>query len=415
MTKKIPSADSSEEEQTDFSWKKNYIFVWLSQFFSLMGFSFALPFAPLYIQQLGITDSDEVLRWTGYFAAGAPLSLAVMSPIWGKLADRYGRRLMMLRANFCGTFIIFLMGVVSSPESLIILRVMQGIFTGTISAAITMVSVSTPKHRHGSAVSILTAAIFGGQLAGSALGGYVADIYGCAAAFKIAGGIVGLSFLFVLFGVKEKFSRPEQESRKSQRRFIKLPDVGYAVPLFVLLITVSFALSFERAILPLYIQLLRGNVIEGTASAVGTLFAAAAVAFIIAGLLNGYIIDKTSPKAVIRAAAVISAILIACHAVVPEYKYLLGVRPALFLFAGTISPAVQIWLMNSTPEDKRGEIVGWSASARSIGWVAAPLISTNIAAFTGLHVIYYITGALMLVIIPVMYWADKRLKASTNV
>lgn len=316
----------------------------------------------------------------------------------------------MLRANFCGTFIMLLMGIVTSPEALIILRAMQGVFTGTISAAITMVSVSTPKRRQGSAVSILTTAIFSGQLAGSALGGYVADIYGCAAAFKIAGGIVGLSFFFVLLGVRENFIKPdEKQSSNSQRRFMKLPDLGNVMPLLILLVTVSFALSFERAILPLYVQLLRGNVIEGTATAVGSLFAAGAVAFIITGLLNGYIIDKKGPETVIRIAAIVSAVLISCHGIVHNFNYLLILRPAMFLFAGAISPALQIWLMNSTPEEKRGEIVGWSATARSIGWVAAPLISTNIAAFTGLPVIYFITGLLMLVIVPVMYWAGRRL------
>ena len=88
------------------NWKKNLAVIWLSQFLSIMGFSFAMPFAPYYIQDLGVTDPVRLKLWISVFAAAAPLTLAVFSPVWGALADRYGRRIMLLRANFAGAVVV---------------------------------------------------------------------------------------------------------------------------------------------------------------------------------------------------------------------------------------------------------------------------------------------------------------------
>jgi DHA1 family multidrug resistance protein-like MFS transporter len=107
----------------EINWKRNLFFIWSSQVLSLMAFSFAMSFAAYYIQDLGITDPKDVKFWNGAFAASAPLAMAVMGPIWGIIGDRVGRRPMMLRAYFCATVIIFLMGRVTNVHQLIVLRV----------------------------------------------------------------------------------------------------------------------------------------------------------------------------------------------------------------------------------------------------------------------------------------------------
>jgi len=93
------------------NWKTNLVVIWISQLLSIAGFFFALPFGPYYIQELGVHDPAKIKFWVALFGAGPPLSLAVFSPIWGTLADRYGRRLMLLRANLGGAIILSLMGI----------------------------------------------------------------------------------------------------------------------------------------------------------------------------------------------------------------------------------------------------------------------------------------------------------------
>src|ERR1035437_4579735 len=125
-------------------WKRNLVMVGLSQFLSMMGFAFAMPFAPYYIQQLGITEPNELKMWVALFTAAAPLTLAVASPIWGALGDRYGRRIMLLRANFGGMVVLGLIGLVPNVQMLVMLRLLQGVLTGTVNAAQTFVSVQSP-------------------------------------------------------------------------------------------------------------------------------------------------------------------------------------------------------------------------------------------------------------------------------
>ena len=129
------------------TWKKNFIVVWFSQFLSIMGFAFAMPFAPFFMQELGVTEPAKLKMWVALFAAAAPVTLAILAPFWGLLADRYGRRIMLLRANFAAAIVVALMGTVHSAAALVGLRLFQGVFTGTVAAAQTMVSVQAPPHR----------------------------------------------------------------------------------------------------------------------------------------------------------------------------------------------------------------------------------------------------------------------------
>ena len=141
------------------NWKTNLIVIWISQLLSIAGFFFALPFGPYYIQELGVRDPDMIKFWVALFGAGPPLSLALFSPVWGALADRYGRRLMLLRANFGGMIVLCLMGTVQSVEALILLRVAQGAFAGTVVAAQAMVAAYTPERSSGVALGSLSAAV----------------------------------------------------------------------------------------------------------------------------------------------------------------------------------------------------------------------------------------------------------------
>ena len=159
-------------------WKQNLAVVWVSQFLSIMGFFFAIPFAPYYIQELGVQDPVKIKLWVSLFGAAAPFSLAIFSPMWGALADRYGRRLMLLRANFGAAVVLALMATVESVEALIVLRLLQGLLAGTVTAAQTMVTSTTPENRSGTALGALSAAVYSGTMAGTFLGGLFAEYVG---------------------------------------------------------------------------------------------------------------------------------------------------------------------------------------------------------------------------------------------
>ncbi|MBN1256165.1 MAG: MFS transporter [Planctomycetes bacterium] len=401
------------------AWKRNLAFIWCSQFLSLMGFGFALTFAPYYIQELGVSKEHETL-WTGIFSASAPFMLALAAPIWGMLADRYGRRLMLLRANIGGTVMLFCMSQVTSVEQLIVLRLIQGIFTGTVPAAQTLVAVCTPERRQGTALGSLMAGVISGQIAGAAIGGYCADIVGYRACFLIASGITLLAGLLV-FGVDEKFLRPEREktTEKITKRIFRLPRIGTALPVLFVLLVMSAAIRFDQPFLPLFVQQLHG-MREGASTLTGQLVGIGLIASIFTAVIMGVLADRYSPAKLWIIAAFGSAVFMFSQGFASGFPFLFGTRAALFFCAGGLHPLFTIWLVRTSPPKKIGSVLGWASSARALGWTIAPLAGAGVAMATtkimlwltaslcdldfaiiiGLRAVFLVAGVLLLSLIP---------------
>ena len=391
------------------NWKQNFAVIWLSQFISIMGFNFALPFAPYFIQELGVTDPVRLKMWVAVFAASTPLTLAVFSPIWGMLADRYGRRVMLLRANFAGAIVLALMGTVRSVELLILLRLMQGVFTGTMTAAQTMVSVSTPSHRSGFALGALTAAMYSGAMVGAFVGGVFADWFGFRGTF-FAGGLLLLgSGLLVTFGTTENFVRhiPEIEDERSPVR-AHWADLGPALPILILIVAMAGARQFDQAMLPLLVQDIHGS-IQGVSIWTGSLSAFCGIAGLLAAPLLGRLADRVPPPKIGKMSALGAGLLMLPQGLAYSFLLLFGCRFGMVFCAGGLDPVFQIWLSRVTPEHKRGVVFGWAATARSMGWVVAPLVSGVVASALGIRSVFFIGSLLFFGLVPLISVVVKRL------
>ena len=226
------------------SWKRNLVAVWISQFLSIMGFAFAFPYVPFYLRELGVVDEAELGWWIAGFAASAPVSLALASPFWGWAADRFGKRLMMLRANLAATLIIGAMGLVSGPEQLVFLRVLQGLFTGTVTAAQAMIAAGTPDKKSGAALGSLSSAVFSGITVGAASGGLVAYHFGYRVAFFVAGGLFLVATACIFFGTQEPPERAVQKGPEGTGE----ATVSWRLAVPVLLLFVVVACSDEPTI-----------------------------------------------------------------------------------------------------------------------------------------------------------------------
>jgi len=376
------------------SWKQNFAAIWLAQFLSIMGFTFCLPFAPYYLQELGITDPVKLKLWVALFAAATPAGLAIFSPIWGAMADRFGRRPMMLRANVAGAVVLTLMGHVHSALMLVGLRLLQGMVTGTLTAAQTMVASLAPADRSGLALGTLSAAMFSGSMAGASLGGLFASHFGYARTFQAAGGILLLSSLIILLATEEQFERPAPAPGEDARwiRF-RMPRLGHAWPLLFLILTMATARQFDMAFLPLLTQEIHGG-LEGVSVWTGGLFAVGGLAGLLAGITLGRLADRASPQRIgmLSSAAAGAAMLV--QGLSYTFALLFPARFAVMFAAGGLDPVLQSWLARITPPQRRGFVFGWAATARSAGWILAPLLSGVIASAFGLRAIF-LAGALL--------------------
>ncbi|UKI30158.1 MAG: MFS transporter [Lentisphaeria bacterium] len=153
-----------------YSWRRNLAIIWISQFLSMASFSSAYTFMPFYFSSLGVPD-DELSMYVALFNVAGNLTFCIFAPIWGMVADVYGRRMMLLRANFGAAVMLPLMALVNSPEWLILLRLGIGALTGTVAAAQTLLISTTPKEHRSFALGTIASALFGGMMAGQFLGG----------------------------------------------------------------------------------------------------------------------------------------------------------------------------------------------------------------------------------------------------
>lgn len=391
------------------NWKRTFIFIWISQFFSILGFSIALPFAPYYIQELGVTDPVELRIWVALFAAAAPLALAIFSPMWGAASDRYGHRLMMLRANFSAMVVLGLMGAVRSVEALVVLRLMQGALTGTFTASQIMVAACAPEERSGRALGSLSAAVFSGAMCGAATGGLVSSWLGYRSVFVIAAILLFISAMFILLGTEEtrSFKEGQVPLGSSPARSSSRTAFVSAFPILILIAGVSFVRQFDMAMMPLLVQEIHGT-LEGVSVRTGLLFAVSGIAGMLSSIYLGRLSDRIHPSRIGYISSLGAALTMIPQGLAMAIWVMFPARFAMMFCTGGLEATSQIWLSKMTPQKHKGIIFGWASTARAIGWVLAPLTSGAIAAGFGIRPVYYVSAVLFILTIPLISLTIRR-------
>jgi len=194
-------------------WKKKVFIVWFAETIAVVGFNFTIPFLPYYIQKLGINNFKDISLWAGLLGTAPSISLIIASPFWGMIADRIGRKFMLIRAIFLGSVILFFMGMVKNVHQLFFLRLVQGLFTGTVTSAMALIASITPKEDSGFGFGLIHTSIFIGVFIGPILGGISIEKIGYRNSFCI-------SVLFLL-------KRNLKETGKKREKVLRLLEVKY--------------------------------------------------------------------------------------------------------------------------------------------------------------------------------------------
>ncbi|MCX7705551.1 MAG: MFS transporter, partial [bacterium] len=197
------------------NWKKQLYIIWLAETISLIGFHFCLPFLPYYVQELGAGDIKQAALWTGLLQTVGPLMLVISSPFWGILSDRFGRKIMVERAMFSGFAVLVGMSFVKTVGQLLILRILQGFFTGTLTAAIVLAASHLPRDKSGYGLGLMQTSAFIAATVGPFLGGLASDIWGYRNTFYFSGILVGIAGCMIMLGVKEP-EKMEQDVEESK-------------------------------------------------------------------------------------------------------------------------------------------------------------------------------------------------------
>jgi len=368
-------------------WKNNLYTLWISQIISLTSFGLGLPFMAFYIQKLGITDPTEIKFYTGILAAAPALTMGIMAPIWGMIGDRIGNKFMLLRAMLSASIILTAMGFVSNVTQLLILRFLQGMLTGTVTASGALIASNTPEDKLSYALGFISSSTFIGYAAGPAIGGFIAELMGYRMSFHIGGILMFVGFLLVLFMVKE--DKKQIQKRKSAPRNLKgslsifTPKV---ISMFLILLFIRIARTIFNPYLPLFLEEISGTSI-GVPKLTGIINSLAGVATAIAGLTISKLGDKKEGSSIIVKLSSIGIVISIGVFMAPNTISFTILNSLMFLFIGGIEPIVMSINSKNVPLEKRGALFGFQALMGSIGWALAPMMGSAISIHLSIHMI----------------------------
>ena len=376
------------------SWKKSLALIWVSQLLAMGGYSMAMPFIPLFIQsRLGIADEGLCGVGVALFTFLGMGTLACAAPVWGKLSDRFGRKLMLLRAAFISALLFPLMMFAESLWILILIRVAASFFSGTVNAAQTLVASVTPEEKQGFALGAISTAVSTGYMTGFFLGGMVVDKYGFDAGFIICGICFFLSGLLVL-PVKENFVPAVKAPVEEKKHFWELM-AGYGTLLrcliWMILIT-NFMRSFDNP----YLALLVAQASEpGTAAAnTGFISAAAALGGVISGVTIGFLADKFPAKRLLPPLLVTAGVLLLCQSVCTNIILFMVLRFLGFMAAGGIDPILQRLISSYAGQSRRGQVFGVMQGFSVGGVMFSALVSGGVVYLAGVKGVFVTAGSL---------------------
>ncbi len=393
-----PGAGSPREASvTPLSWKSNIAALFIAQACAMIAFSFVFPFIPLYVLDLGVNDYVLAARWAGAIGSAAAITMALFQPLWGTLADRYGRRIMVLRSIGAASITLVLMGMVQHPWQLLILRLLQGAFTGTVAASNALVATTVPKERLGSALGLMQVALFGGMSVGPLLGGYIADMMGYRASCFAAGALMVISLIMVFFLVHESFTPPAVNEQRPS--LFANSHMLLTIPGMFLILSISFLIQYGGSVvapvLTLYIRDLSDGVNAATLS--GIIMAATGLASALAAIAAGRIGDHWGHRRMLPICLVGGALACVPQAFVHSPEELCFWRVISGIFIGGLMPSANALLAGLVPVEHRGSAFGLAGTAVACAHAAGPMSGAFLCGFFGMGSVFYGTTILYLI------------------
>lgn len=381
------------------SWQRNLAVLWFAEFTAIFGFSFAFPFLPLYLRDLGVHTPNELALWAGLSGGASGFALAVSSPLWGAIADRYGRKSMLIRAMIGGGVTVLVMGFARGKVDVVVLRFIQGLTSGTVAAATALVATGTPRHKVGWALGILSSSIATAGAVGPALGGIVSAYTHNLRLLFIGGGLLLLvSTLPVLLLVREPPYERRAAAASPALAVLRQAGSGTLAAIVVLLVAQGFLQMSFSAFQPLVaLRILAHagndvNTITGiTFGAIGLASAVAAVVYSGAAKRFGYL------QVAITTAVLMGLAEVACGVVPSPITIVFAGAVAGFAY-GALQPAVSSMIGLESPAVVQARIFGLAASATALGFGIGPVLGGAAAAETGLTVGLVIAAVLAAVV-----------------
>ncbi|MDR0641764.1 MAG: MFS transporter [Treponema sp.] len=377
------------------SWKSNYIAVLIAETMAIAGFALSMPVIPLFLaEDIGIEDPGTLKMWVGLIQSCAAVSLAVFAPIWGRLADIYSRRMMLLRAMFGGAVVISLMVFVQNPWQLLILRTIQGCFTGTVAAATVLTAGIAPAAQIALALGLLQTGVAIGNSIGPLIGGILSDFLGHRLAFLSTGLVLAGAGVIVLTWVED-----DSHPKPGGKGFRFLPEIGPILhsPVLISMMITTFVIQAANSIaapmLPLFLrELAQGSRYIG--SATGIVLGAGAAATAVASVAAGKYSARIGYWRTLIFCLAAGALFTIPQALVGNMVQLTIFRALASFCLGGATPVLNAIIAVSAKKNQLGSIYGFNSSVSSAGGALGPVIG-SMAAMISYRMVFLAAAVLL--------------------
>lgn len=376
-------------------WKKNLLICCAASFIVSVGMSQMAPILPLYIEELGVHDHGDIARWAGIVFGCNFISLAIFSPIWGRLSDKYGRKPMVLRASGWLGLIMIAMGLAQSVWHLVALRLVQGALSGFQAAAIPLIAGETPKERSGWAMGMFFTAQVSGGLLGPVFGGWLSEVIGYRHSFFFIGTCCLLGCLALTQIHETRKPVPQAAALSLRETFSRLPAPGALIGLFLTTLLLHFSLSCVQPILTVYIAQIEPDT-EHLAVVSGAVFSSAGIASALFASKLGNLSDHLGAQKVLLGSLTLAGLVSIPQGLVTAAWQLAVLRFIHGIATAGFMPSTNNLIRQITPSACLGRIYGFNQSAQFLGMFTGSFFGGQLVASIGFAHTFFLVAALLL-------------------
>lgn len=390
------------------TWKRTVYISLICVFCTSFGVSQLAPILPLYFHDLGVQRPSAMSLWSGLATGATYLVVCLVAPFWGRVADKKGRKITLIRSSFGMALCNLLLAFQTTPEGVVIIRLIQGLVSGFYSATITLIASESPIERTGWALGLLASANLAGSLIGPLLGGYIADTIGIRNDFILVGILMGLAGLLATIFIHENYvPKPNIEKLSFRKLKEQIPEFNSIVALCIASFIYAICIMSLQPVISVYIKGIVPSNTENLAFIAGAVFSAMGIAQLISSSPLGKLVDKIGPRKVLVVSLIYVGLFNIPQAYVTDVYQLALIRFLQGFGLGGMLPALNTYLSSKTPREFTGQVFSYNQSSLFLGYFLGAVGGASLMAWLGFTTLFWVSGGLFVIS---ALWIGLKLK-----
>lgn len=380
------------------TWKRTVYISLVCVFCTAFGVSQLAPILPLYFHDLGVQTPEAMSLWSGLATGATYIIVCLAAPFWGRVADKKGRKITLIRSSFGMALCNVLIAFQTTPEGVVLIRLVQGLVSGFYSASITLIASESPIERTGWALGLLASANLAGSLIGPLLGGYIADTVGIRNDFIIVGTLMGLAGVLATIFIHENYvPQPNPEKLSIRKLKEQIPEFNSIIALCVASFIYAICIMSLQPVISVYIKGIVPSDTENLAFIAGAVFSAMGIAQLLSSSPLGKLVDKIGPRKVLVVSLIYVGILNIPQAYVSDVYQLAIIRFLQGFGLGGMLPALNTYLSSKTPREFTGQVFSYNQSCLFFGYFLGSVGGASLMAWLGFTTLFWVSGGLFII------------------